>query len=298
MPALTVTHEAPLELIRQHPGLAVDLVRAMTGLDVPDSARADLGPTSLNAVVPAEFTADAVVVVSDAATREPVLIVVVEPQGRDDRTKAYSWPAYLANVREAVRCPRAVLIVVCPDPHQADKCRQVISMGHPGWDLWPIVIDPSHAPAAEGAGPYLILFLACLPALDMETPAGARQVRAAIHDTGASHADRRRLTAIILSRASDAARQTLEAMMSTAEWKDDFIESYVQIGVEQGLEQGAANAKAQDVLKVMEARGLRATPEQLAKVAATAGIAQLDVWFDRALTADTAADVFDGPTSA
>ena len=182
-------------------------------------------------------------------------------------------------------------------------------MGHPGWDLWPIVIDPSHAPAAEGAGPYLILFLACLPALDMETPAGARQVLAAIHDTGASHAERRRLTAIILNMASAAARQTLEAMMSTAEWKDDFIESYVQIGVEQGreqgleqglergLEQGAANAKAQDVLKVMDARGLGATLEQRAKVAATAGIAQLDVWFDRALTADTAADVFDGPTS-
>jgi hypothetical protein len=127
----------------------------------------------------------------------------------------------------------------------------------------------------------LILFLACLPALDMETPTGARQVLAAIRDTGASHAERRRLTAIILKRASGAARQTLEAMMSTAEWKDDFIESYVQIGVEQGreqgLEHGAANAKAQDVLKVMDARGLRATPEQLAKVAA---------------------DVFDGPTSA
>jgi hypothetical protein len=37
--------------------------------------------------------------------------------------------------------------------------------------------------------------------------------------------------------------------------------------------------------------------EQLAKVAAAVGIAQLDVWFDRALTADTAADVFGGPTS-
>jgi hypothetical protein len=137
-------------------------------------------------------------------------------------------------------------------------------MGHPGWDLWPIVIDPSHAPAAQGAGPYLILLLACLPALDMETPAGARQVLAAIRDTGASHAERRRLTAIILKRASDAARQTLEAMMS-------------------------------DVLKVMDARALRATPEQRAEVAAAAGIAQLDVWFDRALTADTAADVFDSP---
>jgi hypothetical protein len=296
MPTLTVTHEAPLELIRQHPDLAIDLVRAMTGVPVPDDATADLGPTSLNAVVPAEFTADSVVIVSDTSTKKPVLVVVVEPQGRDDRTKAYSWPAYLANVREAVQCPSAVLIVVCPDPREAEKCRQVIKMGHPEWDLWPIVIDPLHAPDAVGAGPYLILFLACLPALDMESEAGARRVLAAIRVTGASDANRRRLTAIILKRASGAARQILEDMMSTTEWKDDFIEGYVQLGVEQGLEQGleqgAASAKAQDVLKVMDARGLRPTQEQRAKVTATAGIAQLDLWFDRALTAGTAEDVF------
>jgi hypothetical protein len=159
MPTLTVTHEAPLELIRQHPDLTVDLVRAMTGVPVPDDARADLGPTSLNAVVPAEFTADSVVTVSDRATRKPVPAIVVELQGR--------------------------------------------------------------------------------------------------------------------------ARQILEDMMSTAEWKDDFIESYVQIGIEQGreqgLEQGAANAKAQAVLKVMDARGLRPTQEQRAKITATAGITQLDL---------------------
>ena len=91
--------------------------------------------------------------------------------------------------------------------------------------------------------------------------------------------------------------------MSTTEWKDDFIESYVQIGVEQGIEQGmeqgmeqgAANAKAQDVLKVMDARGLRPTQEQRAMVTATAGITQLDLWFDRALTADTAAAVLKDP---
>jgi len=304
MPILTVTHEAPLELIRQHPDLAVDLVRAMTGVPVPDDIRADLGPTSLNAVVPAEFTADSVVIVSDKVTKKPILVIVVEPQGRDDRTKVYSWPAYLANVREAVQCPRSVLIVVCPDSREAEKCRQVIPMGHPGWDLWPIVIDPAHAPDAVGAGPYLVLFLACLPALDMESEAGARQVLAAIRDTGASHANRRRLTAIILRRASDAARQILEDMMSTAEWKDDFIESYVQIGLEQGreqgleqgLEQGAASAKAQDVLKVIDARGLRPTKEQRAEVTATAGIAQLDLWFDRALTADTADDIFKDPS--
>jgi hypothetical protein len=300
MPTLTVTHEAPLELIRQHPQLAVDLVRAMTDVPVPDHALARPGPTSLNAVVPAEFTADAVVTVYDEETKKPVLVVIIEPQGRDDRTKAYSWPAYLANVREAVQCPRAILIVVCPDPREADKCRQVIPMGHPGWDLWPIVVDPLHHPEEAGAGPYLILFLACLPALDMETEVGARQVLVAIRETGASHADRKRLAAIILKRASDAARRILEDMMATTEWKDDFIESYVKIGVEQGLEQGleqgreqgAATAKAQAVLKVLDARGLGPSAKQRARVVASAGLGQLDRWFERALTAVTADDVF------
>jgi flagellar biosynthesis/type III secretory pathway protein FliH len=102
-------------------------------------------------------------------------------------------------------------------------------------------------------------------------------------------------------------------MMSTTEWKDEFIESYVQIGIEQGREQGieqgreqgieqgweqgAANAKAQDILKVMDARGLRLTQDQRAKVTATAGITQLDAWFDRALTSDTAVGVFEDPSS-
>ena len=36
MPTLTITREAPLELIRQCPDLAVDLVRAMTGVPLLD----------------------------------------------------------------------------------------------------------------------------------------------------------------------------------------------------------------------------------------------------------------------
>ena len=82
----------------------------------------------------------------------------------------------------------------------------------------------------------------------------------------------------------------------TDEWKDDFIESYVKIGVEQGIEkgdqQGAARTKAQDVLKVIDARKLKPTKEQRAMVTADAGLDKLDLWFDRALNASTAADIF------
>jgi hypothetical protein len=84
--------------------------------------------------------------------------------------------------------------------------------------------------------------------------------------------------------------------MKTDEWKDDFIESYVKIGVEQGreqgLEQGEANTKAQDLLKVIDAHHLKPTKEQRAMVTADAGLDKLNRWFDRSLTAATAADVF------
>jgi hypothetical protein len=296
MPNLTVTHEAPLELIKQHPALAVDLLREVTGVPVPDGLDVRLAPTSLNRVSPTQYDADSVVVISDPDTLDPLIAIVIEPQGRDEKTKKFSWPIYVANVRKEVGCESAFLIVVCPDPAEAEKCRAVIRMGHPGLELWPIVIDPEHAPGDEGASPYLLLFLACLPALDMEDPNIARRVLKAIRDTGASVAERKTLTTIILVRASESARRLLEGLMSTMEWKSDFIESYVEQGLEQGreqgLEQGHVRAKREDVLKVLDLRHLRPTREQRARVDASTDLAQLDRWLERSLTAATAAEVF------
>jgi hypothetical protein len=201
-----------------------------------------------------------------------------------EKTKKFSWPVYIANTRREIGCESAFLIVVCPDPAEAERCRAVISMGHPGLDLWPIVIDPEHAPRDDDVGPYLLLFLACLPALDMENPVAARRVLEAIRDTGASDAERKTLTAIILVRATEAARRLLEDMMTTMEWKSDFIENYV--------EQGSVATKRADVLKVLAARGLQPTEAQRAAVEASTDLAQLDAWFERSLTAAIVTDVF------
>jgi hypothetical protein len=294
MPNLTVTHEAPLELIKQHPALAVDLFRAVTGTPLAGDLDVRLGPNNLSEFRPMDFRVDAVVVVSDPVTRDPVLVILIEPQGRSDRDKAFSWPAYIALARKAVNCKNAVLIVVCPDPAEAEKCRRAIPTGHPGFDLWPIVVDPDHAPSSEGASPYLLLFLACLPALDIESEAGARRVLNAIRDTGASEDERKILTTIILVRASETARRLLESLMTTMEWKSEFVESFVEQGREQGLEQGNVQTKRQDLLKVLDLRGLRPTEEERARVGSSTDFAQLDRWFERSLTASTAAEVFTG----
>jgi hypothetical protein len=67
----SITHEAPIELIRQHPGLAVELLRSMSDVDLPAEIAVSLGPTDLTEVVPIKFLADVLVIVADKATGEP-----------------------------------------------------------------------------------------------------------------------------------------------------------------------------------------------------------------------------------
>jgi hypothetical protein len=133
-------------------------------------------------------------------------------------------------------------------------------------------------------------------AIDLETEPGTRQVLAAIRDAATVVADRKALVTIILKTASDAARTLLETMMTMTEWKDDFVEGFVNEGIrkglQQGMEHGIAKARAEDVLKILDARHIELTSQQREEVSASTDLALLGLWFDRALTAAVAADVF------
>jgi hypothetical protein len=80
--------------------------------------------------------------------------------------------------------------------------------------------------------------------------------------------------------------------MRMTEYKDDFIESYVQVGIEQGIERGAVADAADKLLRLLDGRGLPPTDAQRAQVAASTDLPQLNLWFDRAINAESAADVF------
>jgi hypothetical protein len=245
----------------------------------------------MSAVVPVQYLADMVVLITDAKTGKPVLAVIIEPQLRSSKTKLYSWPVYLTTVRRVSQCPKAVLVVLCPDPAEARKCRKPIRTGHPGFDLVPIVIDSS-APPGGGGGPYLTVFAASMGGIDMATEAGARMVLDAMASAGVSDADRRRMITIMLRLSDDAARQSLEAMMKTREYEKTFIERIHDEGIAEGEAKGKAEGKAEAVLRLLDARGLAPSPEQRQRVSSTTDPAQLDRWFDRAIAASTAAEVF------
>jgi hypothetical protein len=125
----SITHEGPLDLVRQHPEIALELIPGTAGVALPARVAVSLAPTDMSAVVPVQYLADMVVLVSDQATGEPVLAVIIEPQLRDSEAKQFSWPVYVVTARQINKCPAAVLIVLCPDPAEAEKCRQRLRPG-------------------------------------------------------------------------------------------------------------------------------------------------------------------------
>jgi len=202
---------------------------------------------------------------------------------------------YVTTARRVAKCPAAVLVVLCQDPAEAAKCRRLIRTGHPGFDLAPIVIDSGGPLGRDDAGgPYLTVFAASMGGIDMESEPGARRVLDAMASAEVSEADRFRMTAIILRLASDAARQILEAMMTTSEYEKTFVERIHDQGIAEGEAKGKAEGKAEDVLKLLDARGVSLSKEQRQRVTSCTDPAQLDLWFGRAITATTVAEVFAG----
>jgi hypothetical protein len=243
----TITHEAPVELLRQNPMLAVALLRGIPGLSIPRQVRATLVATDLSAVVPAQFLADLVIVVAGEPGGEPLLAVIVESQLTADHDKRYSWPAYVTNVRKANKCD-AVLLVICPDAATAKWCREKIRTGHPGFDLEPVVVEPSSIPDLDdletgSAGVELTVLAAVMGKLDLAEETVQHRILDTLH--GVALETRRSYMTLILNVAGEAARNALEAMMTTASYGNDFFEGFVEQGRAQGRALGLAEGLAE-----------------------------------------------------
>jgi hypothetical protein len=119
-------------------------------------------------------------------------------------------------------------------------------------------------------------------ALDLEQDKDQRRVLDAVRglDTGL----RRTYQTLTLAVASETARHALEELMATPAYKSDFVDALI--------EQGTAQTRAEDLLKVLASRGLQLSKDRRDEVRACLDVDTLARWFDRALTASTAEQVF------
>ncbi|MBO0871426.1 MAG: hypothetical protein J2P15_22965, partial [Micromonosporaceae bacterium] len=134
-------HEILIEMFRERPAFAAEVLAHVLGVEVPPFQTAQLSSDELTDIAPTEYRADAVVTFS--VDGRPVLAVVIEVQLRVDARKRRSWPVYVATLHARLGCP-VRLLVVCPGAAVAAWCAAAIVAGD--LVLRPRVLGPRQVP--------------------------------------------------------------------------------------------------------------------------------------------------------
>ncbi|WP_207945190.1 hypothetical protein, partial [Actinomadura rubrisoli] len=278
----TQKHDISAELFRWSPDLAAELLAEM-GINMPKIRQAHDVSESFTDLKTREYKGDVAIVLDTGDSRTGV---VVEVQHKKDEDKQWTWPLYIATLRNRQRCP-VILLVIAPDPKVAEWCGRTIETGHPGHDLTPLVLHSKHIPvmldpeeiAADPAmGVLSVLFHGA-------GEHGPQIVRAAYESTNllAARGDERarRYYDYVLVMLPEAARKSLEAKMMT----DSPYYSDVMRGAE-------ARGEARSVLLVLKARGIETTDEDRERIEGCTDQSQLETWLQRAAIAQKADELF------
>jgi hypothetical protein len=289
-------HEVLIEMFRDRPGLAADLLRGPLHVEVPDFQGAHLSAGELTDVAPTEYRADAVVTLDDSS--RTVQAVVVEVQLRIDARKRRSWPAYIATLYARLDCP-VVLLVLCPDQKVAEWCAAPIVIGPPGSVVTPVALGPKQIPVltdidtARRIPELAVLSAIAHAALPDPTPV-FEALFAALDVIDHDHANL--YTDLVLTVLPAAAREHLEELMTTTghRYQSDFARRYFSQGEAQGELIGKARGEARAVLAILEARGVEVPDDVRATITGCTDPAQLETWIRRAATADKIEDLGEG----
>lgn len=284
-------HEVLIEMFRDRPALAADLLAGPLGIAVPDFQKARLSAGELTDVAPTEYRADAVVTLNVAD--RPVFAVVVEVQLRVDARKRQTWPAYVATLNARLGCP-AMLLVVCADPAVAAWCAQPIVITDPGLTLTPVVLGPRQVPVvtdvdAARRHPELTVLSALVHGGRADPLPVFGALLAALDVIDHDHADL--YTDLVFTVLPAAARVWLEELMSTTahRYQSDFARRYFS----QGEAEGEAKGEAKALLAILDARNVHVPDDVRAEITTCTDTAQLETWIRRAATADKIQDVLD-----
>ncbi|WP_437775181.1 DUF4351 domain-containing protein [Sorangium sp. So ce1097] len=282
-----MAHEILVDLFKNRPSLAAELLVEALGVPLPPYSGARLTSIDLTEIQPAEYRADLVVVLLDGDA--PIWVLIVEVQLGIDPRKRYSWPDYTMGARAAHRC-QVGLLVVAPDPGVAAWCAAPIETGIPGFVLRPPVLGREAVPVvtdpAEAARrPELAVLSALAHGSSEQGAAIAAAVLPAIRELDEDRA--RFYGDVVLNSLNDAARRALEAMMKGYEYQSDFAKKYVAQGRQEG--------ERAILLRQLRAR-FGELPEAVVARVEGAETAALERWAERVLSAKTLADVLDEPS--
>ncbi|WP_437325947.1 hypothetical protein [Sorangium sp. So ce381] len=281
----SVTHEALVELFKNRPTLAAEMLHDALGHPVPTFTEARVESSDLTEIVPSDRRADVVVVLLAGEQQRRAMAIVVEVQLGVDADKPYVWPVYVSQTRARHRCPTGLLVVTI-NAAMARWSARPIDTGHPGWTLTPLVLGPQGVPVVTDAEQAKAApEVAVLSAMAHGQSEAAEAIGVAFFEAADELDEERRAVYgdLVLSSLNAAARRKLEAMMKSGyQFQSEFARSYVAKGREEGMREGTLKTKAQAVLVFLEARGLEVPVEVRERVLASTDLDELDRWIRRA----------------
>lgn len=284
---------------RSPPEILVEVL----GLSLPAYTEARIASADLTEIQPAEYRADAVVLLLRGGS--PVRVVIVEVQLAVDPQKRFSWPAYAVVSRAVHGCPVA-LLVVAPDPVVAEWCAEPIEIGIPGFVLRPPVLRRTAIPVVTDPGeaarrPELGVLSAMAHGEAEEGATIAAAVLPAIRELDD---DRSRFYHdLVYTSLNEASRRALEVLMKGYEYQSDFAKKYVAQGraegrtegLTEGLARGRTEEAARAVLMVLRARGVAVSDADRERILTQKDPERLERWLEKAAVASSVAEVLDEP---
>ncbi|TKC97972.1 hypothetical protein [Polyangium fumosum] len=243
MPSLP--HEAILELFRNRPVLAAELLAEVFSVSLPAFTEARIESADIADVIPRELRADLLVLLLDG---QAVLVILVEAQLSADPDKSFAWPAYVVGARARYRCP-ACLLVVTHDATLATRLARPIVLGPGEARLTPFVLGPQGIPVVtEEAAAHERPELAVLSAMAHgRTDVGLDVAIAAIAGSaGIADPDRKAIYMdVVLYSLGEAARRAIEALMlKNYRPQSDLGRKFFAEGHAEGLAEGHAEGLA------------------------------------------------------
>jgi hypothetical protein len=301
-------HEALVELFRERPMLAAELVGSVFGVALPRDEGVEIVAASFGEVRPPEYSADLVLAVGSGEHRIAIILEVqLDAEPIDREAKRGAWLRYAVWQWADTRSP-TYLVVVTPSRRVERWAGSPIAIGHPGFVLVPLVLGPSNVPVLNREQAQAIPELAVLSAVvhghGKHAVEGAlRAIEAAL----AIEPEKRKLyvDVVIAALKPGAQKQVEEMMMQKYEYQSEYARRYVQQGREEGKaegreegkaegrEQGKAEGRAEGVLRVLEARGLTVPRNVAERILACRDLETLDIWLTRAVAVPNAEAIFD-----
>ncbi|MEW1846178.1 hypothetical protein AB0392_50190 [Nonomuraea angiospora] len=284
-------HDALIELFRESPQLAVDILRDVLKVELPATPVVRLESTTFNTRPSDDIEADVVIVLGPP--QAPVHAIIVEIQ-QDKSKKPQQLARYAAALWLLLSCDVTVLLV-SPDRNAAAYYAQPIESGLTGYRLQAQVLGPDSIPAITD--PQQAAAQLGLSTMAVMVHGRDRKV---VEAFAAALAERRpdehgpQYYEYAYSMSGPDVRRLMEEIMKSTTWPvySPFAREHFGRGREEGKAEGEVLEAARMVLLVLAARGFDVPDETKAKIVACTDLARLEVWATRAVTARTLLDLF------